>query len=389
MQDICIIGAGASGLAAAITAGRKQLNKSILILEKKEEAGKKLAATGNGKCNITNQHCKGAAEILEFFDTLGIYTRSDDEGRVYPYCSQAKDVVYALVQAAGSAGAEIRTECTVEKVEKTKAGFIIKTNRGNIETRQLLIASGGKSAPQFGTSGDGYIIARSLGHTVTRLAPVLTGIEIKENLKSVRGVRVKALVKLLKDERIIEQEAGEVQFNEDSISGICVMNLSRYIKLEEGESFAAGIGRYSIEIDFVPELDRETLEKMLERRCLNNFENPEDLLISILPQQLRQMMLQETEAKDLQKIDLCKLSKTLKAWKLSVKGTKGWKAAQCTSGGVLLDEIDMDTMESKIHKGLYFAGEVIDYDGPCGGYNLQNAWETGIKAGKAMADGVL
>lgn len=389
MLDICIIGAGASGLAAAITAGREGQNKSIVILEKKESAGKKLAATGNGKCNITNQHCKGALQILLFFDTLGIYTRTDEEGRVYPYCSQAKDVVYALVRGAKSAGAEIRTGCTVEKVEKGADGFVIKTNKGRYEAKKLLIASGGKSAPQFGTSGDGYIIAKSLGHKIKRLAPVLTGIEVKANLKPLKGVRVKALVKLLRDGSVIQQEFGEVQFNEDSISGICVMNLSRFIKLEAGESFAEGINRYVIEIDFVPELNYPALENLLKRRFDAGMINAEELLISILPHPLRQQIAVQIAGISemyLRKTDLCKLVTMLKSWQLSVKGTKGWKAAQCTSGGVVLDEIDMDTMESKIHRGLFFAGEVIDYDGPCGGYNLQNAWETGIKAGKAMAD---
>ena len=386
MQDICIIGAGAAGLAAAVTAGREKENTGITVLEKKETAGKKLAATGNGKCNITNQKCPGAAETLLFFDTVGIYTRTDEEGRVYPYCTQAKDVVYALVQAAQAAGAEICTDQTVEKVEKTDDGFKITTNKGVFEARKLLVATGGKSAPQFGTSGDGYTIAKALGHTVTRLAPVLTGIEVKEDLRELKGVRVKALVKLLKDGKVIEQEAGEVQFNEDGISGICVMNLSRFIKLEDGEPFAAGIARYSLEIDFVPELNQAGLENLLKSRAGIEMAKAEDLLISILPQAVRSVIMREISIDDLRKINLCKLAGEVKSWRLSVKGTKGWKAAQCTSGGVSLDEIDMETMESKIHKGLYFAGEVIDYDGPCGGYNLQNAWETGIKAGRAMAD---
>lgn len=379
MQDICIIGAGASGLAAAVTAAREKPDLSVVILEKKETPGKKLAATGNGKCNLTNIKCDGAAETLMFFDTLGILTRTDEEGRVYPYCSQAKDVVYALVQAAEAAGVEIRTGCTVEKVEKTAEGFLLKTNQGQVKAGKLLIASGGKSFPEFGTSGDGYIFAKSLGHTVGRLAPILTGIETSENLKSIKGVRVKALVKLLKDGKLLEQEFGEVQFNEDGISGICVMNLTRYIKLEEGESFREGIGRYQIQMDLVPEMDQLQLEFLLKRRTELHFTEPEDLLLSILPQKLRSFVVGE------QKINLCKLANLLKNFPLSVKGTKGWKQAQCTSGGVLLEELDLVAMESRIHEGLYFTGEVIDYDGPCGGYNLQNAWETGIKAGRAMA----
>lgn len=380
MLDICIIGGGASGLAAAITAGRETPDKSILIIEKKDTVGKKLAATGNGKCNLTNNNCKNMSETLDFFDSVGVFTRADEEGRVYPYCSQARDVVYALERAAVSAGAEIKTGITVEKIEKSSNGFIIKTNKGDFESAKLLIATGGKSAPQFGTSGDGYTFAKQLGHTVTRLAPVLTGIEVKEDLKSVKGVRVKAMVKLLKDNRLMEKEYGEVQFNEDGISGICVMNLSRFIKLENGESFIEGINRYSMELDLVPEVEAEKLERMLQRRIDTGIGNTEDLLLSIVPDKLRKYIFDKRE------LELCKLVDELKSMKLSVSGTKGWKVAQCTSGGVVLDELDSVTMESRLIAGLYFAGEVTDYDGQCGGFNLQYAWETGIKAGKAMAN---
>lgn len=386
MLDICIIGAGASGLAAAVTAAGKQKNNSVMIIEKKDVPGRKLAATGNGKCNLTNIHCTDVNDTLLFFEELGVYTRTDGEGRVYPYCSQAKDVVYALVNAAESAGVEIRTDCTVEKIEKKDNCFRIKTNKESITAKKILIATGGKAAPQFGTSGDGYAIAKSFGHTVARLAPVLTGIEVHEDLKMLKGVRVKALVKLLKDGSVIQEEAGEVQFNEDGISGICVMNLSRFIKLEDGEAFAEGIRRYSAEIDFLPEVGHEQLENMLIKRMQLDLGSPENLLISILPQQLRRYIFDTLNVASAQKIDLCKLTEAVKCFRLGITGTKGWKVAQCTAGGVKLDEINMDTMESRIVDDLYFAGEVIDYDGPCGGYNLQNAWITGIKAGKAMAD---
>jgi predicted Rossmann fold flavoprotein len=384
MLDICIIGGGAAGLAAAVTAGRENPDKSIFIIEKKDTVGKKLAATGNGKCNLTNVNCSNMAETLMFFDTLGIFTRTDEEGRVYPYCSQARDVVYALEKAAVAAGCTIKTDITVEKIEKTGNGFLIKTNGGNFEAVKVLIATGGKSAPQFGTSGDGYTFAKQLGHTVNRLSPVLTGIEVREDLKSVKGVRIKALVKLLKDGQMIEEEYGEVQFNEDGISGICVMNLSRFIKLEDGESFAEGISRYSVELDMIPEMNEAGLQNLLERRVAAGIENTGDLLLSLLPDKLRNRIAAEHTG--LRTVELCKLSNYIKRWPLSVKGTKGWKIAQCTSGGVTLNEIDPVTMESSIVDGLYFAGEVMDYDGPCGGYNLQNAWETGIKAGRAMAN---
>jgi len=371
-------------MAAAISAGR--LGARTAVLERMPRPGKKILVTGNGKCNLTNIQCENVDETLKFFDSLGIYTRTDEEGRIYPYCSQAKDVVYALVNAAETAGVDIVTNCTAEKIEKRNNCFYIKTNNGEFTAKKVLIASGGKAAPQFGTSGDGYILAKSLGHTVSRLAPVLTGIEMEEDLKTIKGVRVKALVKLLKDNVVIEQEAGEVQFNEDGISGICVMNLSRFIKLEDGENFYEGIRRYSVQLDFIPEMDEIQLENMLKRRVEQGFTEPEDILISILPQQLRNYVSNNAGKDCIRNNELCKLAAQIKGFHLNVSGTKGWKTAQCTAGGVRLDEINMNTMESKLVDNLYFAGEVIDYDGPCGGFNLQNAWTTGMIAGKAMTD---
>ena len=145
-----------------------------------------------------------------------------------------------------------------------------------------------------------------------------------------------------------------------------------------------GISRFSIELDLIPEVETAELKKILQRRIDSGIEKADDLILSLVPDKLRNSIMREY--KGLRDIDLCKLTNSLKSLHLSVKGTKGWKVAQCTSGGVLLEQIDSVTMESKLIEGLYFAGEVTDYDGPCGGYNLQYAWETGIKAGRAMAN---
>ncbi|MCB6993623.1 aminoacetone oxidase family FAD-binding enzyme [bacterium 210820-DFI.6.37] len=392
MLDICIIGGGASGLAAAISAAETQPKARIIILEKKAEAGKKLAATGNGKCNLTNLQCPKSGEILEFFRSLGVFTRIDGEGRVYPYSAQAKDVVRALVLRAEKSGVQIQKECPAEGVKLTSDGFQIVYKGGSLTARKLLLAAGGKAGPQFGTSGDGYTFAKALGHTVTRLAPVLTGMEVKADFQGLKGIRTDAAAALMKDERKIGAETGQVQFNEDGLSGICIMNLSRLVKLEAGESFAEGIGRYKICLDFLPELNDKQVMSLLKERCgLRQFE-AKDLLLSILPSGLGTALLKaagirpEEKGTDVSENKLCKLSGLLKGWQLPLKGIKGWKAAQCTAGGVALEEINLAHMESRLVPGLYFSGEIIDFDGPCGGFNLQNAWETGIKAGRAMAD---
>ncbi len=391
MLDICIIGGGASGLAAAVAAAKEGSGRRICVLEKKPLPGKKLAATGNGKCNLTNRACVGAAETLAFFASIGIFTRTEEQGRVYPYAMQAKDVVRALVERAKDLGVEIRTDCSAQQIRPLEQGFCVDYEGGSLKAYSVLIAAGGKAGPQFGSAGDGYAMAKALGHSVTRLAPVLTGLETAVDISALKGIRVKARVFLKKDGRQIAQEQGEVQFNQDGLSGICVMDLSRSVKLKPGESFAQGMARYRVCVDFLPELDLFQTKKLLMERSDISGLKGEDLLLSVVPDKLRQELvslaaipLQQT-AKELSSSQCETLAHLLKSWELPLKGTGGWKKAQCTAGGVALEEIHMETMESKLVQGLYFSGEIIDYDGPCGGFNLQNAWETGIKAGKAAA----
>lgn len=391
MLDFCIIGGGASGLAAAVAAAGEGSGKSVRVLEKKPLPGKKLAATGNGKCNLTNRACPGAEETLAFLASIGIFTRTEEQGRVYPYAMQAKDVVRALIEQARSLGVEIRTECPARQVKKIDEGFRVDYEGGSLKARNVLIAAGGKAGPQFGTTGDGYAMAKALGHHVTRLAPVLTGLETTVDISHLKGIRVKARVSLKKDGRQVAEELGEVQFNQEGLSGICVMDLSRSVKLEPGETFVEGMARYSLCVDFLPELSLPQVERLLKERGRVPGLNGDDLLLSIVPDKLRQKLVSlagippRQAAEDISPSKHTALSHLLKSWELPLKGTGGWKKAQCTAGGVALEEIHMDTMESKFVPGLYFSGEIIDYDGPCGGFNLQNAWETGIKAGKAAA----
>lgn len=414
MLDLCIIGCGASAMAAAIAFGENAPSAKAVILEKKEQPGKKLAASGNGKCNLSNINCPGAAETLEFFRRIGVQTREDAAGRIYPYSEQAGDVVFALKRRIKQLGIEIVTGCTAEKVTKKQdgSGFCIKAGGRIWETKKVLLASGGKAAPQFGTSGDGYGIARSLGHEIKKLAPVLTALECSEISKREKGVRAKAAVTLKKDGQPIFSEKGEVQFTEDGLSGICIFNLSRLIKSEPQEPFPKALKRYGIAIDFLPETDRAQAEALLRGRWEAGFSEPRELLLTLVPEKLMGKITErvrqsrgkaaEQDGKDRPAVpgkekgidgnaaltaeQAEKLAAVLKNWELPVSGVKGWKNAQCTAGGVSLAEINRETMESKLVKDLYFAGEVTDYDGPCGGYNLQYAWETGIKAGRAMSE---
>lgn len=374
MTDICIIGGGAAGMAAAISAKEANPSLDILIVEKKNQLGKKILATGNGKCNLSNAACPGTQQILDFFQNLGVLTRTDREGRIYPYTEEARAVRDALDQRIRKLGIQVMTSAEVLRVEKEEF-FTVELKNQTVSARKVLIACGGKAGSAFGSTGDGFRFAKNLGHQVSKLIPVLTAVEVKENLEKLAGIRAKASVKLLYQGETIFEEAGEVQFTQTGISGICVFNLSRFLLLPAGKRMEDGFDDYEILIDFFPE--REDLASLLELRKVKGLKGSE-LLQFLVRRPVAEMMCKQAGE------DTLRLAELLKAFPLSPKGVKGWDFAQATKGGVCLEEV-AETMESKLVCGLYFAGEVLDYDGPCGGYNLQFAWETGIKAGKEMA----
>lgn len=378
MFDICIIGGGAAGMTAAISAAEENRNLSILVLEKMDKTGRKILASGNGKCNLSNLSCEKYRETESFFNHLGLVTRSDSEGRVYPYTEEAGAVVEALRDRMECCGVVCKTCSEVKSVEKEK-DFRIVTEESSYMSRKVLIATGGKSGPQFGSTGDGYRLAKKLGHSVTKLVPVLTAVETEEDLSSLKGIRAKGEVSLEYKGECIFREKGEIQFTEKGISGICVFNLSRYLLIPEGCSFKDGFKDYTIKIDFIPE-ETDSIA-FLENRLQTGNVSKENLLKYIVRQPVARLIQRKAGN------SISEQGRLLKAYPLKPVNVRGWNFAQVTKGGVKLDEINMDTMESLICRNLYFAGEVIDSDGPCGGFNLQNAWETGIRAGKGMANG--
>ena len=378
--DIIIIGAGASGMAAAITAARTNPQACILILEKKEEPGKKLLATGNGRCNITNSACKGYRETLRFFESTGLLIREEEAGRMYPYTGKAGDVVRALVRTAKALGITILCGAAAESVSGTASGYSVSLTDGREFTcKRLLIAAGGKAGPQYGTSGDAGRLARSLGHSLTALAPALTSIETEQSGDSMKGLRAKARVSLYltkgENEVLLGSEEGEVQFTEKGISGICVFNLSSLISLADGKEF----GDYEVSLDFATGMDRKTLERCIDERYEIEGMTAGEILSGIVDDRVAERILRRADANSAEQLSQC-----LKDYRLKVCGAGGWKNAQVTRGGVPGAEVDSETMESKVSPGLYLSGEVLDYDGPCGGFNLQHAWETGMAAGRAM-----
>ena len=345
--DVCILGGGAAGLAAA--ASLKD-NLKVCILEKNRRPGKKIMASGGGRCNITNVSAQGVNETIEFFSRQGLQLYCDREGRYYPYSNQASDVVDILLTTITKKNTKIYTEFSADSIRVEGGKFSVYSDKQVVEADRLIIATGGKSYPELGTTGDGFTLARKLGHNVNRVYPILAPVECVD-IPNLKGIRAQGIATLLRDGVAIDSERGEIQFTQDGLSGICIFNLSMSIKAEAGENIRDAMARYQIELDLAPDFAPEDIE----RRDSSFGIVTKRLADIISPADLKQVRFQ-------------------------VKGVKGWKNAQCTAGGVSLEEINEGTMESRLIPGLYFAGEVLDVQYKCGGFNLQNAWQTGIKA---------
>ncbi|MBQ9961120.1 MAG: aminoacetone oxidase family FAD-binding enzyme [Firmicutes bacterium] len=394
--DIVIVGAGPAGLTAAITSKRVNPNAKVALLEKKDVPGKKLSASGNGRGNLSNKNCDSLDDVLHFFSEMGIAVRMDEEGRIYPYSEEAKAVSDTLTKRAKRLGVELFTECEVSNVEADpKGGFhIFILSKQELHAEKVLIATGGKSFANYGSSGDGFGFARNLGHKITPLVPALTAIEVAESLKELKGVRVKGEASLFNGGQLIFKEAGEIQFKEDSLSGICVMNMSSALPVGEKGRSRDSLATCRIALNFVPEFSSADLIGFLKSKQEAAEATAFDMIETMVKKPLALAVLKmagiqaDAQAKDLTLTQLLAIANHLRGFSLIPTGRKGWKEAQVTKGGVSLDELDLETMESKLMNGLYFAGEVTDYDGPCGGFNLNNAWLQGLRAGKDMASHV-
>lgn len=366
-------------MAAAIAAAR-QGAKTVSLIEKNNILGRKLLATGNGRCNLTNRNCGDAEETLRFFAELGLLTRFEEEGRVYPYSEQAVSVQEALVEELLRLGVEILCGREVQKIERQDQGFQITTDREQFFSGTVILATGGKAGPQYGSTGDGYRFAKAFGHPVVRLMPSLVQmVSSRPFFKELKGVRAKGSVELVRDGESVDRETGEIQFTEDGLSGICIFNLSK--KYVQGDI---------IKIDLFPDYSVAELAKLLEGRIelLKDRELP-GFFSGILHKKLIPVVIRELALGGIKKTSGLTREKAagiaafLKGWAIPITGTKGWKEAQVTAGGVDLAQIDESTMESRLVPNLYFAGEVLDVDGKCGGYNLQWAWSSGLAAGTA------
>ena len=379
--DVAVIGGGASGIMAAIFAAR--CRKSVCILEKNPRIGKKILATGNGRCNFTNINakkedynsdfvassleCFSPKKVIAFFEELGMLSREEAEGRVYPLSGQATAVLDVLRLELSRLSVKEMVDFDVQKIEKKGDGFVIISKNNRVEAKKVILSTGGMASPKSGSDGKGYELLKSFGHHTTKLTPSLVQLKCE---KSVGGVRAYGRVTTKSG----KSDIGEIQFNNYGISGIPVFGLAKYVK--KGES---------VFLDLLPDYTEDEVIKILKNKPKQTMET---YLIGILNKALAHFLLKECGITPLSKMsdtlkndEIIKIAKKIKSWRFDVTGTMPWENAQVTAGGIELSEVNPETMESKLIKNLYITGEVLDIDGPCGGYNLQWAWASGMVAG--------
>ena len=401
--EIAVIGGGASGLMAAITA--KKSGKEVIILERKDRILKKVLITGNGRCNITNVNAnisnyfgKNISSVenilnrftpqdtMDFFNELGIVCNEENRGKVYPLSGQASSVVDALRFEAERLGIKIETEFYVRKIEKDGFKFrIYSEDRKKIEAGRVILAAGGQSYPELGSNGSGFELAKELGHSVTRLSPSIVQLKTeKHQVKGLQGIKTDVAVTAYGDNKKICTYNGELLFTDYGISGNVVFNISFVMPLYKNVEF---------EIDFMEKFEYNELYEILkERKRILSHLTMENYFNGMINKKLGQFLSKVSgieklskPVKDLNDSDIRKLCTVLKKYRVKILETTGFKNAQVTAGGVSLDEVNAETLESKIVKGLYFSGEVLDVYGECGGFNLQWAWASGHIAGENAA----
>lgn len=404
--DVIIVGGGASGLVAAISSARN--GTKTAILERLPRVGKKILVTGNGRCNFSNASLKrrnyhgtvpafveyvfsqfNGAQILEFFEELGILHKEEENGRIFPKCDQAGAVLDVLRYECKRLGVEELCSQEVKEIQKLENSFVIKTlSREEFHSKKVILTTGGKASPQFGSDGSGFALAQKLGHTIIEPHPSLVQIKLEdEYVKHYKGIRIDARVSLYANESLADTQEGEILFTQYGISGIPVLQLSRYVHHPDLKGKTM-----KLHIDLFPEIQFHDMKKMLTERFQKmSFKSIEDALIGlvnkkfILPAIVLADIKRDRMCSELNNAELDRLVYQFKDRRFLVSGTLSWRDAQVTAGGISTKEVDEKTLESILIPGLYFAGEVLDIHGDSGGYNLAWAWASGYVAGMYAA----
>ena len=394
---IGIIGGGASGMAAALAAAENP-DVQVILMERQARVGRKLSATGNGRCNLTNLHAGergyhgengafsasaiasfGPEKTLAWFRQLGLFTVAEESGRVYPYSDQANSVVDVLRFALEKPNITPKLGFEVEKVKKSSDGFQIFGGDEAVECDKLIIACGGLAGTKLGGTMSGYKLLRSLGHKCTKLRPTLVQLKSSwSGCASLKGVRANCLAQILHNGEVFAESAGELQFTEYGLSGPVIFEISRDVCAEKGT--------WVCRLDLLPGISEEDLKAELIRRRSTGLPTSE-LLTGILHNRLGRVLTQDAgiagyvPVSQLDEGELGLIAHAVKAFDVALTEPMGMDSAQVTAGGIVTAEFDENTMESRLVPGLYACGEVLDIDGDCGGYNLQWAWSSGRMAG--------
>ena len=384
-------------MAAALAAAENP-NVTVVLMERQARVGRKLQATGNGRCNLSNAHAAlwayhgqqpefvepaleafGPGDAMFWFQSLGLYTVTEASGKVYPYSDQANSVVDVLRLNLNKPNITLKLGFEVEKIQKTKDGFCVVGQEETVTCDRLIVACGGLAGSKLGGTMAGYKLLAKLGHKSTRLRPSL--VQIKTDWGSVaalKGVRANAHVRILRDGELFRESIGELQLTEQGISGPVVFEISRDV--------CYGPGRWTALLDFIPDLPREFLLAEINRR--RETELPmEELLTGVLHNRLGRMLTRTAGvkrkefARQLSDQEAEAVCNAVKSLEIVLTEPLGMDSAQVTAGGVLTEQFDKNTMQSRLVPGLYACGEVLDIDGDCGGFNLQWAWSSGRMAG--------
>lgn len=400
-KKIIIIGGGAAGMMAALSVKRN--GGDALILEKNDRVGKKLLATGNGRCNYTNKNLNinnyhgnnpkfaysalsefDVERTIEFFESLGITPAVEDNGKVFPLSFQSSSMLDILRYEIETQGIELITEAQVSEIKKKNQFTVTLKDKRIFEGDRVIIATGGMALPSSGSDGNGYNLCKKLGHTITEIFPGLVQLKLESKfLRALDGVKFLGVAGIYIDNKLILEDSGDILFTSYGISGPPVLQLSRtaldYMNKEKNVELRVSI--------IHTKTQEELLEYLVNRFKLMPNKTIEIALIGLINKRLIIPLLKETNidknknAASLSKDEMRKLSEILTSWSFKVIGSQSWGNAQVTAGGVNTAEVDNKTMESKIVKGLYIVGELLDIDGDCGGFNLQWAWSSGYIAG--------
>lgn len=404
---IYVVGGGASGILAALSARYSGAN--VTILERNPRIGKKILATGNGRCNYTNvntdikyyhgknpEFAYGALsafnvqQTMGFFEKLGIVPRIEDAGKVFPMSDQASSVLDVLLYELNRAGVNVICNTFVKDIKKTKRGFMLRLEDGRIlEASKVILACGGKAMPSSGSDGNGFEIAKKLGHSVVDIFPALVQLKLEGDFfKQIEGVKFVGTAEVMEGSKGFIKDSGDILFANYGISGPPILQISR----KAGELI--NVKKEAVlKVSIIDDMSENELDEFLAKRFRNMPEKPLDFsLVGFINKRLIPVILRQAGIGEIKKpvcnvstAERAKIAKILTDWRFKITGTRSWPSAQVTAGGVDTTTINPYTLESTLVKGLYFCGEIIDIDGACGGFNLQWAWSSGYLAGKSAS----